>query len=59
MYKNWLYTWDYMLELYQEVIYVVAPYICTEEPRLMFHKSEQWYPQQLSIDRYDTTYPRE
>ena len=42
MYKNWLYTWDYMLELYQEVIYVVAPYICTEEPRLMFHKSEQW-----------------
>ena len=31
--------WEVVLELYQEDMYVAAPYQCTEEPQLTFHKS--------------------
>ena len=48
-----------VLELYQEVMYVAAPYLCNKEPLLKLHEQEHWYPQKRSINRYDTTYPQE
>ena len=50
--------WEGVLELHQEDTYVAAPYLYTEEPRIMFHKSEQKYPQQRNINWYNSIYPR-
>ena len=52
-------SWEGVLELYQEGTYVSSPYQYTEEPRITFRKSERRSPQQRSINRYNTKYPRE